>query len=352
MTETLTGRAAAAPAADVPCAARALAERCGAGALDLPATAPPREWVESLAAALPAAVAGAVVEHLFGVLPLIETGFGRDPRGGLAEVLAGRKLGALGLFTPSPELRWGAVAIVAEPAGDGYRLHGEVRLPGGAADGALVLVRAGAEHRLAWLDHDQAGGVELHGDSPCRLVVDGAAVAAACVSRPVTLTPGAEPWTHLARYASLWALAAAIWAQRGVGALRRAARTPQAGGTRWSASQLVAMGITEVEIETELTATALRAHFAAAAGADGAAGAGGLASLDRLAMALGAARALSAVAARTVELRDRLGLATGGLLADGLPGSLAAALGGTLMLESELGWCLGAGDPEPPESRR
>ncbi len=324
--------------ADPARAGRALAERFGGGGADLPAAESPRQWVESLTKGLPAVAAGAVIEHLFGVLPLVEC---LGPRGGLEEVAAGRKLAALGLFTPGPDLLWGAVDVAAEPVSDGFRLHGAVRLPGREADGALVLVRAGAERRLAWLDHDQPG-VERHGVAPCWLVIEGAAVGAAAVSQPVALTSGAEIWTHLARYASLWALAAAIWAQRGVQALRRAARTPQAGGTRWSASQLVAMGITEVEIETELAATALRLHLAAAAGES----AGGVG----LALAVGAARALSAVAARTVELRDRLGLATGGLLADGLPGSLAAALGGALMLESELGRCLGAADPEPLEA--
>ncbi len=380
------GSAGAAGAdAGLAAAARALAEGCGTGAADLVDCASPREWVESLATTLPAVAAAAVIEHLFGVLPLVAGFFAPAPW--CADVAAGRSLAALGLFTPDPELRWGAVAgqaaataaagdqAAAEPAADGraagepavggtaapeaaagYRLSGTVRLAGCPGGGVLVLVRSGEEHRLAWVDAG-VSGVEWHGQGPCRAAMAGAAVGADCVSRPVTVTSGGELWTHLARYASLWGLAASIWARHGVLALRRAARAPRAGEPRWSAAQLVATAVTEVEIEAELAATALRIHFATAAGqaargagADGAHGSDGAHSSDGahgpdgpdgaddadLAIAVGAARALAAVAACTVELRDRLGLAVEGPLADGLPGPLAASLGGVLMLESEL----------------
>jgi hypothetical protein len=337
-------------------AARALAEGCGTGAADLADCASPREWVESLAAKLPAVAAAAVIEHLFGVLPLVAAFF--SPAPWCADVTAGRSHAALGLFTPDPELRWGAVAgQAAAEAAAGYRLSGTVRLAGGPGGGVLVLVRTGEEHRLAWVD---AGvpGIEWHGQGPCRVAIAGAVVGAGCVSRPVTVTSGGELWTHVARYASLWGLAASIWARHGVLALRRAARAPRAGEPRWSAAQLVATAITEVEIEAELAATAVRIHFATAAGQasrgagaadgsdaahgpDGAHGAHGPDGSDGaddadLAIAVGAARALAAVASCTVELRDRLGLAVEGPLADGLPVPLAASLGGVLMLESEL----------------
>jgi hypothetical protein len=345
VTEALAGSPAVAGLA---AAGRALAERCGAqaspvsnAAADLPVTGSPREWVERLAAVLPAESAAAVIEHLFGVLPLATAFFG--PERQLAAVVAGQRLAALALFTPDPQLRWGAAAVAAESADGGLHLRGSARLPSRAASGALVLVRVGEERRLAWLDHDQPG-VELRGDAPCQLAIAGAAVGAEGVSRPVTLAAGGELWTHLARYAILWALAAVHWARGGVQALRRAARAPQEGETRWSASQLVAMGIAEVEIETELAAMAVRTHFSPAVG-EPAATAG-------LAIAVGAARALAAVATRTVELRDRLGLVAGGPLAGGLPGPLAAALGGVLMLESELAAQLGVDDLEPANTAR
>jgi hypothetical protein len=140
----------------------------------------------------------------------------------------------------------------------------------------------------------------------------------------VTLAPDGELARLLAAYAGAWAKAAASCARDGVRALRRAARLASLQG-----SQLVALAITEVEIETELT-------FAAAE-RDGA----------RLAAAAAAARTLAAVAARTEELRDAYGLAVEGPFGAGAPGAaktLTAFLGGPLLLESELARALGIGE--------
>jgi len=280
----------------------------------------PREWIEGLLARIPPAAALAVVEHRFGVLPLAGAFF--EPQGWIEELAAGRRVGALGLFTPTPELRWGA-AVEGEPAGKGLLLRGEVRIASPAADGTVVLARTGPEHRLVWLDHSTAG-VERSGsrgggtvcdDSPCWLAISGTAAGADRVSRPVTPGPGGDLFRSLETYAGLWAHAAAICAGHGVRALRRAARI-----TGLNASQRVAMDITEVEIETELTATAIRL------------GAGGLAA------ATAAARILAAVAAKTGELRDLAGLDVESPL-DGP--TLTAFLGGPLMLENELGCALG-----------
>jgi len=265
----------------------------------------------------------AALEHRLGVLPLLGAFFA--PGAELAEVVAGRKLGALGLFTPTPEPGWGTVAgVAAEPSGGGAVLHGAVRLPSAAADGSLVLVRlAEAEHRLAWLDHG-APGVERRGPMPqqipCWLQIDGATAGPALLSRPVTLAQDGELVRHLEAYASAWAAAAAGCARDGVRALRRAARL--AG---FQASQLVAQGITEVEIEADLTASAVRRT-------------GGLA------VAAAAARTLGAVAARTAELRDVFGLDVDGPLAQGSAGALTAFLGGSLLLESALARHLGIGE--------
>lgn len=263
---------------------------------DVPATEPARAWVESLMSGLPAIEACARIEHRFGVLPLVDAFFDH----GIAE----GKLGALGLFTPTPALRWGAG--VEE---DGGLLRGEVRIPGTAADGTLVLVRRDGGLRLAWIDH-RAPGVERRGD---RLVLNGAETDH--VSRPVTL---ADLYPHLDAYAGVWALAASIAAAHGIRALRRAARTSGFG-----ASQLVAMDITELEIEAELIALA-------ASGGDGG-----------LAAAAAASRNLAAIADKAAELR---GL---GLEVEETSQGLAAFLGGPLMLENELGRTLGI--PETSE---
>jgi len=297
-----------------------------------------REQVEGLMSRLPAAEACAVVEHLFGVLPLLDGFF--EPRGAVAEMASGPELGSLGLFTPTPEPGWAAAAVAGEPAGAGLLLRGEVRIPGPASGGSIVLARlADGEHRLAWIDHG-APGVERRGSrtggpardgSPCWLELEGAAVGSDRVSRPVTPAPGSDLFRHLESYAGVWALAASIAARDGVRALRRAARLNGHQGTAFSASQTVAMDIAGVEIEMELTLAAAQRHLAS--GEEGS-----------LAVAAAAARTLAAIAARTAELRDLLGLEIDGPLASGSAAALSAFLGGPLMIESELARALGIRD--------
>lgn len=259
--------------------------------LNAPATEPARAWIESLMSSLPAAEACARIEHRFGVLPLVDAFFDVGiPEG---------KLGSLGLFTPTPALRWGAAV-----EGDGALLRGEVRIPDTVSDGSLVLARLDGGHRLAWIDHDSPG-IERRGS---RLALDGAVTGR--VSRPVTL---AELYPHLDAYAGIWAVAASICAGQGIRALRRAART-----SGFSASQLVAMDIAELEIEMELIGLAAQAVPA-----------------GDLAVAAAASRNLAAVAAKAAELR-RLGLE----VEEPAP-TLAAFLGGPLMLENELARTLG-----------
>jgi len=155
----VTGRVDSPPAlSGLPDASRVLVGRFGGGWADVPATESAGDWAASLASHLPAAAAFAVLEHLFGVLPLLDAFF--EPGGAIAEVASGVKLGSLGLFTPSPELGWAAAAVAGELSGGGLLLRGGIRLPSPASDGSIVLVRLGdgPEHRLAWLDHDARGG--------------------------------------------------------------------------------------------------------------------------------------------------------------------------------------------------
>ena len=310
--------------------------------MDMPATGSAQEWVESLMSRLPALEACAVLEHRFGVLPLLDAFF--EPLGTIGEVASGLRLGSLGLFTPAPEPRWGAAAVEGEPSGGGLLLRGEVRIPGPSSEGSLVLARLAQgehrEHRLAWLDHG-APGVEKRGSrkggpvlagAPCWLALEGATVGPGLVSRPVTLAPGTDLYRHLEAYAGVWALAAVICVQNEIRALRRAARTTRHRGTAFSASQQVAMDITEVEIEAELTAAAVRGQLALAPDDP--------ARASDLALAAAAARILSAAAARTRALRDLSGLELDGS-EDHPAGALTAFLGGPLMLENELAHALG-----------
>ena len=291
----------------------------------------PRDQVKSLMAELPGAAGLAAVEHRFGVLPLVAAFFA--PEGALADVAAGSRLGALGLFTPVPEPGWGTATVAGKSAGEAILLSGEIRIASAAAGGSLVLFEQedGKEQRLAWVDHG-APGVEKR--EAGWLGLDGVAVAAGHVSRPVTLAAGSDLYRHLESYASLWALAASISARDGIRALRRAARISQRGGKAFNSSQLVAMAITEVEIEAELTATAVDRDLALAA--DHPARAGGLA------LATAAARVLALLAERTAELRALTGRAPEGPFADPATAArLTAWLGGAPALEGELAGALG-----------
>ncbi len=294
---------------------------------------PPRDQVKSLLAEQPGAAGLAAVEHRFGVLPLVAAFFAPSaPGGALAELTAGSRRGALGLFTPVPEPGWGTATVEGKRAGEELLLSGEVRIASAEADGVLVLFQEGesGEQRLAWVSHDARGVAKREGGW---LTLDGVAVAADLVSRPVTLAAGGELYRHLEAYASLWALAASICARDGVRALRRAARTSRRGGKAFNSSQLVAMAITEVEIEAELTATAVERDLGLAADDDARAGG--------LALAAAAARVLALLAERTAELRALTGHAPDGPFADLAAGALTAWLGGAPALEGELAGALG-----------
>jgi hypothetical protein len=299
------------------------------------AALPPAGRVERLAAELPAPEAFAVIEHLYGAAPLVAELL---PAGELsAAVAAGETVGALGLFTPTPaaggdgSLGWGGAPLAGEAlAGGGLRLSGALRLATALADGALALARVRedgdeARHHLVWLEIDD---LERDGDAPVRVELEGAEVPAGAVSEPLDLSPGGALARRVARYAELWGLAAALAARGGVRALRRAARL--AG---FQAHQLVAMPLTEAEIEAEAALAAVRLRLAEEPDE----ASGGPPTLS-WATALAAARALAAAAGTARALRDRFGLeADESVLADpSAATALAAWLGGPGFLEHEL----------------
>jgi hypothetical protein len=183
--------------------------------------------------------------------------------------------------------------------------------------------------------------------SPSWLVVDGASVTPALVSRPATLLPGDELHAHLVAYAGIWSVAAAMCARRAVVALRRALRTTRCPGDSevLSTSQSVTMRVTELEIEAELCVTAARALFADDA-TDGR-------SPRDVTVALAAARALAAITAEVAAMSDRFGVALDGPLAEyESAATLDAYLGGVLTLENEVARDLGLSDgPRTPDVR-
>ena len=213
------------------------------------------------------------------------------------------KPASLGLFTPAPEPGLEAAAVAGEPVDGGLRLTGRVRVSDPDAGASVVLVKTGADYRLVYLEHG-THGVVRRGDW---LAVEGA--VAERISPPVEISD-LRRW--LESYAGDWALGAATAAREAVGTLRRAART-----SGFNASQWVAMGITEVEIEADLTLAAAKRH-------------------PSLAVAAAAARTLSLVAAKAEELRNL------GLEIEELPN--VTYLGGPLFLENELARSQGFGE--------
>jgi hypothetical protein len=307
-------------------------------------------WVDTLTSRLPAHQACAVAEHLFGVLPLVETFFESDDAR-LASVRSGEALGALGLFTPTPAGDWGAT-IAGKFVGDGLLAWGEVRLASAAADGSIVAVRVGeGDQRLAWVDHRMTG-VQLRGigegtsppsHAPKWIELDGVTIASAHVSRSVRLEPGAELYERLERYAAAWSLLTLAYTRATIRSLRRAARNTRRQGLaeECSASQLLMMDIGELEIETELTSLASTRDVGE-----------GVRHPSGLVAALAAARALAGVAAKAREVRDQWGLPLDGPLADdGTAALLASYIGGAWMLESELARAVGPGCAQARSTR-
>jgi hypothetical protein len=322
---------------------RALIERYLPASTDVPPVSSMSvpEWVALVTSRLTAAQACAVVEHLFGVLPLMACFDRVDDT--LAALASGAKLGALALFTPNPECAWGAVSLTGEWRAGALRLRGEVRLPDPAVDGAIVPVSlSGTEQRLVWLDlgADGVDRCDTRGDrratsavSPCWLRIDGASIESAAISHPITFARASDERQQLDAYAGVWALAAIKIATRIVLTLRRAARTTRCHGrsAAFSSSQLVAMTLAEVEIETELVAAAIDRAMSA-----------GEPAIGRM-LALSAARVLGSAIETGRQLRDRMGLPFDDWLSDACAPALTMYLGGTPMLENELARALDIG---------
>ncbi len=285
--------------------------------------APAEARVLHLLAERPAAEAFARIEHEFGVLPLLERFFDAAL---YDEILADGKVGTLGLCTPTPEPGWEQAAIDAVADGSGALVSGAIRLANAKADGAIVLVRwAESPHRLAWLDRPAE---PASSGSVGWWRFEGVAVGPERLSRGIDPAPGSALFAHLSDYASLWALAATSCAREGVHVLRRAVRLAVHRGKSWSGAQSVALGITELEIEADLAASAVRRHRALDPAERG--------SREDLAVAAAAARILQRVAARPGELSRDLGIDVLGPLVEEPTAGLSVALGGSPLLEAEL----------------
>jgi hypothetical protein len=318
----------------------AAADRDLSGHLAPDAETPSADRVERLVATLPPADAMAAIEHLFGVVPLIEEHF--PSRDALRTLLEGERIGALGLFTPEPEAGtgdgtgWPGAALAAEEdPGGGLRISGVLRLPPGEPDGVLALVRVARVARGPAGDANDAGEYRLAWiEPPPGPALDGVRAGDGRVSAPVDLAPDGALPRRIARYAELRGLAAVAIARRAVVALRRAARL--AG---FQSHQLVATLLTEVEIETDVAASAVRLRLAEAEPGD-------RDPALSWACGLAAARVLALASETTRALYDRFALeAPDGPFAGPGARGLATGLGGVPFLEHELARSLGVGQP-------
>ena len=279
-------------------------------------TASPEPWVDDVTSRLTPMAACAVIEQQFGVRPLVEAYF----------AAVGDAPATLALFTPTPHHTWGAAMLnsAAVPA-DGVQVEGKIWTPNQAASRAIVLLRDQDEEcHLAWLDHD-APGVERAAAG--WIGVEHAIISPEKISRPVTLHPNGELHQQLDRYARIWALVAVACARRGILAVRCAVRT-----TGFGRSQMLAMAVTEAEIETELTAAAARLQIGCVDPGSG------------VILALAAARTLATVSACALDLRDQCAIDVDTPLAQpGMASALTGFVGGLLTLEQELARVAGVG---------
>jgi hypothetical protein len=305
----------------------------GARLSGLPAC-PTLEWLERLTASAEIAYALPILEHLFGVLPLLDLLEGGAESADVRRAIArGEVRACLGLFTPTPEFSWTASAVRGQLHSAHATLTGEVRIQSGPAHPAaldtwvLALARfPGSELRLALFSTKTMTPLSSW------LVLDEVHVGNAFLSSPVGVRKGEPAWRALDAYAGVYAFVAALYARRGLRAIRRALRKTVRGGAAFNTSQVLAMGTTELEVQVTLLTTASRAHLESDAGAAG----------NGLALAASAARLLSQVAVRTVELRAKAGVTgPGPLSSSSTQDVIDIALGGQLLIESELACAIG-----------
>lgn len=299
----------------------------------------PREWVEALAPALPATRTCALLEHLFGVLPLATA---RLSSASLLDTLAsGRIAGGLALFATAPSMASFApplritAAKATTSAPDVLELHGELPIAQPRAAGWLALARdEESGTRLVWLAAEELGPISPREARAGWRTVDGARVAPGCSSEPFVPEHDGELLDVVERHRLLWAHAALRYATAELLSLRRAARLTTRGSTTLRAWQPLSLALGELEIELEMASLAVRAHlerFDSPAGDRG-----------RLAATTGAARTLAALERTAAELAARYGLTCEGPLSDPAEAAaLRASGGGVAALEAALAVALG-----------
>ena len=277
-----------------------------------------------------------LIEHMYGVIPLVREFLDSSDDAGLTDdVISGRILAALGLFTPNPIFSWCEAALSFESEALSNAVSGEIRILSSRADCTLVLVRRLQEYRLALLPHSIKGVTitadnSLAEEGPAWLAVDKAKIEPGWLSCPLSTTTDGRLSHTLAGFAGVCALAIAAYAKRTIVSLRRAANATARGNKSFKMSQVVAHEITHQEIEADLLLIAVRDYF-------------NVPSDNKitipLALATTATRVMSSVTAIQTKIVAEAGIPRSKLTNSHPIPSLdltSSILGGPLMMEGEL----------------
>ncbi|MFV2196810.1 hypothetical protein [Nocardiopsis sp. LOL_012] len=278
--------------------------------------------------------ATAVTEHLHGVVPLLDL-FGDGPSGLSSDIRLGRRLAALGLFTPNSLFSMPASAVHGRAEGDRIVLAGRFRYAAGHAEVSVVQVDTGDDVRLALLPHTLDGLTPRTANGPGTegwADLDGAVLAREELSRPVTWEDSDPLVAAVDAYAWTFVRYAYPWSLRLISDLRRllAETESGAGADVLSTSQYIAHELTRAEIEAVLSG-------AAAAAGPGAKdeGPGGQSTMAVLLSCLDLLQRASGLSERMAE---EFGLPRGSAVT-----SARALFGGRRMVEGELARRMGLG---------
>lgn len=214
--------------------------------------------IEALCRSLPSRLAMAVVDHAFGVVPLLTFFEGRSPA--LEAARLGKGLTSFGVLTANARFSM-EVSFTAERSSDGdIDIAGLLQVAMQEAVSSLVLVSMNGERRLCLLPHDLPA-VNLATPGPSRsdsrwLDLEQVVVEAVHVSRPVDVAEDSLFDAILEAWAGASSYAAALCSARLLRVLRLAMTRPSVGGLPFNTSQLAAHEITRLEIESGLLLSA------------------------------------------------------------------------------------------------
>ncbi len=215
--------------------------------------------IEDLCQVLPSRLVLAVVDHAFGVVPLLAYFEVSSPA--IESAWSGRALASLGLFTANARFSLGP-SLTGRRTAEGVLLRGRMNRGIPEAVSTLLLVAVDDDVRLCLVPHElprmarsAAGAPQDHG---LWLDLEDVFVEDNNLSRSMTMAPREPLAGVLDAYAGAASLAAGLCASRLLRALRLGMGQRSSGGAPFNTSQLAAHEVTRMEIESELLLSALR----------------------------------------------------------------------------------------------